>query len=1238
MRFRGVLPPVTTVDASRGARLRRWARRTALGLAVFAASFVLGMTLLAGNLERPWLKGCVQKLAHDSGVDVDYGTVRLAWLSGLTIEGLVVQSPPEFRAVAPELVRVGHLDARWSFASLSGAGPRVEALTISDVALTVVIDENGRTSFDALSPASAPPATTPPAVPLSHQASEQLRAPPPVAALDVRGVSAAVVRTDRGRVIERDAVRGVGLAMTSEPAPGGWRVRVQAGSPARPLELALDRAIGEAPSGTARTQLWLSLEANAAGASVRANVKVLEQTFAPGFPAGDWLHLEGDAHFDPAAGRTTLEVQRTSGAGGAVTTEATIEVPDQGDPVVHHAQGAIDAAALLTWAPPGLVPVTARQAHLAYQVDAFVVGSTPHFGDGGSATVDVDLGEAHLDLAGGPLDVTGAKATVRAGPDSQGGIVARASIAAATLQLVTGRDRIAARGVTIAVDAEGLHLASGAPQATRGDVTLSAGAASLDARAGGERTIADGLGLTAHAHLDGHAPYAAEVGLPVARLRVLGADGHQVLDAATRVDVALRDAEPDLDHPAASRGSVHATLAYADDHVALDATKGADAVDYTLAASGPTFNALRPLLPASLAEAAPWGAMAFALHSTGHADRMASSRPSLRESTELTIERPAYANLSARTVAIKLHSDGDAYRHTVGADIAAAGLVVGGQPASDDDLTLSASFDRARPSLALQVDTKGRMTARLSASVSFDRARRAVMYDVSGRLAELAPIAPLLAGVHGLEGLDVSKLAVTAASRGAVLGVVSSVAGDGSFALAPNPRRTVAVDGKLDVGVAGFRWSAGGTSVAAPDVEIHADLSAADGRRTFAGHVDVATVDVGVGPHVIHVVGVTDEGTAVVTGDLVDPGAQVTQRATVRTVEQDYAPDYPVGDLSLALDVGRDSDGLVHLTQMKFENGAGGTTANLTGGVDLGPGRRRLSLTASVAQDLAPLSSSPERFEGRGQLAADAQIESPDLAVFRTRANLKVEGATVRMQRAGIDVESVEGSVPVTATFELGERGFQMHREAEPNPYSMLRFADQHPLLSRTGFLSIKSVKTPFFSIAPLVGNLEIEQNVVSLRQFEMGVRGGRITGQCGLDWDGAKSTVELHVRASGVQSSHGEPFDGNIAVVVSAADRTVEGRAEILRIGKRHLLDLLDLEDPLRTDPAMNRVRSALTFGYPKHLRLLFDHGFASAKLDLGGLASLISLDEMRGIPMGPIIDKAFGPVLDAKETQAGP
>jgi hypothetical protein len=377
----------------------------------------------------------------------------------------------------------------------------------------------------------------------------------------------------------------------------------------------------------------------------------------------------------------------------------------------------------------------------------------------------------------------------------------------------------------------------------------------------------------------------------------------------------------------------------------------------------------------------------------------------------------------------------------------------------------------------------------------------------------------------------------------------------------------------------------------------------------------------------VDLTGIRDDSSVVLSGDLADPETALTMHTAIHAMEQDVVPEYPVGDFTWALAAERAPDGLVHVSDLKLANGAGGTTLGLQGNLMLGAGRRTLSITTAIEQDLSRLARAPERFTGKGTVVLEATVVSPDLSLLRVGAALKAQEVSFTMPRAGVVVEKANGDVPITVTLELGKDGIALKRDDSRSPYSMLRFADQHPLLSRSGFLSIASIKSPFVAIAPLVGNLEIEQRMVSLRQFEMGIRGGSITGQCGLDWDGPRSTLELHVRATGVQSSHGEPFDGNIAVVVAAGDRTVEGRAEILRIGERHLLDLLDLQDPTHVDPAMNRIRMALHFGYPDKLRLVFEHGFASARLELGGLAQLVSISELRGIPMGPIVDKLLAP-----------
>jgi hypothetical protein len=469
-------------------------------------------------------------------------------------------------------------------------------------------------------------------------------------------------------------------------------------------------------------------------------------------------------------------------------------------------------------------------------------------------------------------------------------------------------------------------------------------------------------------------------------------------------------------------------------------------------------------------------------------------------------------------------------------------------------------------------------------------------------------------------------------------GVVTELRRDGTWQLAPDPRHSFNVNGTTELHVAHLHWARGATAVATPELSWHAESHGAGDQRTLESKLSLASLHLAFGDHDVDLNGVEHSVRAELSGDVADPRIELSQKLTISAVEQTVAPEYPLGALQLDMNAERAPDGVLHISQLELDNGRSGTKLALSGNVDLTEGRRTLSVTTTLAQDLARISTIPERLRAHGKLAVEASVTSPDFVRYRVRAAVKGEDVSLALPRDGISVQSANGEVPIAFGVEVGKHGLHFEHTENHNPYSMLRFADQHPLLRRSGFVSVARIDTPLVSIAPLVGNLEVEQNMISLRQFELGVRGGSVTGQCGLDWNGLNSSLELHVRAQGVKSSHGEPFDGNIAVMISGADRSVDGRAEVLRIGERHLLDLLDLQDPLRVDPAMNRVRSALDFGYPKRMRLVFDHGFASAHIELGGLAQFVSISELRGIPMGPIVDNMLARMLQGRELKEMP
>jgi translocation and assembly module TamB len=1257
--------------APSGRRIWAWARRIGVGFGVLLLLLIGAVALLLQSLDQPWCRRRIQALAQSAaGVVVDYRSVHVNPFAGATIDDLVVRSPAEVAGFAPDLLRVEHVAARWSLGSLLfGKGPKLSDLAIHGLVLNVVMDEHGRTTFDAF-----PPSPPSPPTPLSHLGATIFAGAPPVGRVAIDGVTLTLIRTEGGHALDRFDLRGLGaaLALTAAKGRASWQLHGELGREVGPLDLELTRTQSDAELAAARAHFWFSADAGSTAIAVALDLRMLDQSFATPVSADHWLHVEGGAQFDAAGQRVLVSVDRAEAGDRAVSARAKAELADRGAFFVHDADVDLDAARWLHWLPASLVPVTAGTARLRAHVENLAVDSPFRLSPGSKAVVEADLADVDLRGPPGPLHVDRAGLSIHAGADDaalavqgrldvgqaawgagDGSIVANdvgldldgkespdgaiAGHAGLKFARFAQGHAIEAATGTVGVDVQGLAIDTKNPLGSRGGIRVAVACDGLEVREGAVQSRLQGLSVHAETDLHGGAPYAIQIDAVAARVRVKNKAGADLADAKVHVSLHAHDVTPDLAHPEASRGTADISLALGNVEASLAATKEPAAVDFEVRAGAPTLGQLKPFLPAALVKEAPWDRMGLTVHSKGRVANLGGAWPEITHATEVDLAQPAFRNVSAQSVALTLASHGTALVHQADLDLRAKGLSLGSGEAKDDHVSLSASVDRQKASLQFKLATEGRAASHLTGSLAFEPSRRALLYGIDGNAGNLAAVAPLVAGVRGLEGFDVSALGIEISAHGALLGVLRSVARDGTAVLEPNPARTAAVEGKADLRLTRFRWAKGDVAILTPAVTWHGDMGVASGRRTLESHIDTGTLHLDLGTRDVDLNGIEDEAKIAVAGDLADPEIELTQRVAVKAVAQTVVPFYPLGDLSFAVSAERGSDGMIHVADLRVANGLGGTALEANGNIDLGEGRRTLSVSTSLTQDLPNLSTIPERFQGRGRVGVEAGVTSPDLIHYRVRATVKEDDVNITSRRYGLEVQTMNGQVPISVAIEVGPHGVALTRSEKQSPYSMLRFADQHPLLARSGFLSIASIKTPFVTIAPLVGNLEIEQNLFSLRQFEMGVRGGRITGQCGLDWDGPRSTLEVHVRASGVQSSHGEPFDGNIAVALSAADRTIEGRAEILRIGPRHLLDLLDLQDPLHVDPAMNRVRWALSFGYPDNLRLTFDHGFASAHLELGGLARLISISDIRGIPMGPIIDKMLAPVLDgpdAKET----
>ncbi|WP_326491732.1 hypothetical protein [Myxococcus stipitatus] len=1204
---------------------------------IAGASFVLvGVPALAlvatlvilHHLDSPWLKERIlPRVEAATGLRLDYQVARVAVLSGVRLEGLVVRNPAPFDAVAPELLRVGVLEAKWSLGALPWGPVRVARVEAHDVSVTVVADDAGPTSIDAL---SGPPSPAPPAPPsddapvgTSRQLATLLAGSPPVGQVFLSGVSLTYVRVRQGAIIDRWALRGLAAALELKPGDASWTLSARLGEPGAPLPLEVRREQSASPA-EARLDLALSAEVGGAAARVRVDLDVAHQSFDTRFGVRPLLHGGVRAAFDGDKGQTLVDLERIQVADSA-EIEAQVLLPDASDalPVLVRALADVDLERTLRVLPADWRPFALARGKVHLEARDVELGAMPRLGAKGHLGLDAEAAALQLSREDLQVSLGEGRVSLTATPDARTGLDAKLAFSLQGLD-VAGPTAVRVPGASGELKGRQLRPDPDSPLQVAGEASLSARVESLDARAAGLRVAAERLGLVLDAPLAGRPPFTWKADLPVGALRVVTDAGLTVLEGPVRLQLHASEVHPEPEAPRLSRGRARVVLDAGAMHASLDATKQADSVAYTLDLQTPDLAPARPFLPDDVAAKLPWQKLGVSVASTGKLAALFAPAPRVEHRTEVRLQNPGWEDVGARSAALVLSSRGDAWRHQGDVDLRVEALRVGEADTGTHRQTVTFDVDRRKPSAKLGITSHEGLKVSVDASLAFDRKARALRTALVADLPELGPLSPILAKARVPRELEPSKLAMKFDVKGVLGGVVTDFTSEGLPRMAPDPARTASFDGTALVDARGIRWRADDLFINLPAMRWQV-ASQVDGPRRFVrSDLTVEKLTVAMNDRRLSLAGLASETTFDFTDKLEEDEATVKQHLTLGSFEQKPALPYPIQGVEWTFTARRTPEGLIHVPDLQVSHVGTGSGLKVKGQLDLSNHGRRLAMRGELTQDLAKLAQ-PGVVEADGNVAVDFSVSSPDLVVFRTLSNLLFQNVNVKLPQSGVTLETLDGNVPLNENVALTEEGVRLLRDNDVNPYSMLRFADQHPLMSRSGYMSVGRITTPFVTISPLAGNLSISQNVFSMSQLEMGVRGGRITGQCMLDWQGRDSTLEAHVRATGVQSSRGEPFDGNIAVVVSAKDRSVNGRAEILRIGNRHLLDLLDLEDPLHADPATNRVRYALRLGYPEHVRVSFNHGFGSLRITMGGLAKLISIDEIRGIPMGPIVDRAI-------------
>ena len=1264
-------------------------RRVVVGLLVLLTLLAAGLAHTAAHLEAPWLRQRVRSAVRDAlHIDVDYQRARLGY-NGIELRGLSLASPPPDRDLAPELLHVDRLTLCWNLADLLPHRLRHVEIDIAGVALNVVLDRQGVSSLERLL-AALPPTPQKPPTPLSQLFGALHTAPlVRVDVLHIGGVRARVARREAQSGVQHvylgeltldgagqtgpDAgvtlrlagahlqLETTGLAPDAALAPAldllPWLAPLRSGTGVLPLtwvadvQLAADR-LTLATRLEAGAQSLLHLEL---AAEPRLQTRELWVSLTH-LDLLDWLALQAEVRVDDARSRAdvdlTLAVDVPPAALPAIDFRgAKLALAGRGLHLTRDPSALALAGLRLELETPGATLARAHVGSVHLLVNASLAGGADLAGDASLTVARATAQEAAGDVTATDAGFTAqwrvAPGGVTLSAEGKLDLRARTADGEETLR-ATVRTRLAAGAADLA---SLLRERLAALRFLSAEVALQRGALV----AHGERLAWDELGVAvALPPLARETPtvyrMAAAGSVQVSAAHVLDNAGEPLVDLASAT-ATLTDARIDLETPLRSTGTVHLQLTGLAD-ASGEIAKQVDEVSWNLVFEL-GFSLVDRIAPlAALRTLVDWRILHVTGHSKGHATQLSGlpvvTQDSVFSMTNLKLPRRA----EVHRLDVSLRSEGQGLRQVadfaLNADIARIGpLRPGGK------LTATGHLDHnpATRRVAMKLEAKG------------PRGLDALL-DLQGRAeggnlayTVLATARNVAAFLRGLSAADRGALCLLDPDLAAKLDAKGSLTGGAQVF---DQKRPAGLDGhhavSLAVASVACKRPQGTVSLTELDLALDATLHKGAGQADV--RISLPDLDAAAGKHALQL----EELEQHVAAELrIDGTVHLAADGKLGRLTQDALPTVPVRDLTWLVRGWSGPEG-ARLERFELVNPPTGTRLELHGGLDRAalrppkvtdadvnglvpatlpttaatdttepvPGRLGLNVMGALRQDLAALAHDNAQVTARGVVTVPIRLESGDLVVFHTEARVHFDHVDFGLPKAGLLIQDVHGDMPIVETFTLVPQ-FQLLGGGEDDAYARWRFSEHQPFLRRSDFLSIAKIRYADTELGPIAGNAGIDRDVFRMDQLEATLLHGQVTGQCMVLLNGEDTHVQLRGNATGLQvAGSDERFDANAALDFLPARRALDGRAEILNIGRKHLEALLNLWDPYGEDAQSNRLRTFLRLGHPQRVRMRFQHGFMDVGVELGGLSGVVQIDELRGIALGPVFQRWLDPLLE--------
>lgn len=333
--------------------------------------------------------------------------------------------------------------------------------------------------------------------------------------------------------------------------------------------------------------------------------------------------------------------------------------------------------------------------------------------------------------------------------------------------------------------------------------------------------------------------------------------------------------------------------------------------------------------------------------------------------------------------------------------------------------------------------------------------------------------------------------------------------------------------------------------------------------------------------------------------------------------------------LELNLDAQWDAD----FTQLRIQDfshsfGAGWLAHQLSGELQLDgqaadlQGALHFSPRAGLADQLVAL-------EGSGQLRLPWSLISQDQQLFSLQAQLEFD--QLSLQLGDWALEDLHGHIPLDQELRLqADQRLAFAYLLTPEPFQRVDFQQVEPFLGQRPQVRFTQLRSPHLPpIGPLQARMPIQQNLLRLQDFSLGLLGGQLAGHLYLDtrpgaWRlgllSRIAQVDLRPLLPNTQHQGQAPISARTAIELDLAQRLLQGRIDVTDITRTQLLQLLELIDPDYQEDQINTARSALRLAHPQRVTLVMRYGLLDMDLQLSLFNEPLRL---RGLPLTGLIER---------------